>query len=181
MARASAALPDAERWRDRRATEQKLVAALSLHESRALELVWLRALALASLPAWWAVYWRSMPGLLRWLAFLGQGFCLAMVTAYAVLERRWCRRVAQLEPVSYGLSVQAIRTPWDEVRTALWYGLSVVSGVPWAYAGFGRAVPEPLAQTLCAAGWVVLLLVAAAETLAVRHRAGRERGSAHQH
>jgi hypothetical protein len=169
VARATAN-PRAERPRDRRATEQKLVAALSLYESHALELAWLRALAIASLPAWSAVCWRSMPGFLTWLAFLGQGFCLAMVTAHAWRERRWRRRVARLEPVSSDLSMQAVRTAWDEVRTALWYGLSVVSVVPWAYAGLGRAVPAPLVPTLCAAGWVVLLLVAAAETLAVRDR-----------
>jgi hypothetical protein len=152
------------------ATEQKLIAALGLLDSRVRELAWLRALAIVSLPGWAAACWHPMPGLLQWLGFLGQGFCLAMVAAHAALERRWFRRLARLETGSGGVSLHAVGTRWDDVRSALWYGLAVVSVVPWAYAGLGRPIPVPLAPTLCAAGWVVLLLVAMAETVAARAR-----------
>jgi hypothetical protein len=159
-----------ERSRDRRAAEQKLIAWLSLHDSRVRELAWLRAVAIASLPAWTAACWPSTPGFLRRIGFLAQAFCLTMVAAHATTERRWSHRLAMLDPVRVGVAVHAIATPWDEVRTALWYGLAVASAVPWGYAGLGRSIPGPLAPTLFAVGWVVVLLVALAETLAARAR-----------
>lgn len=168
-----------ERSHDRRVAEQKLIAGLSLHDSRVRELAWLRAVAIASLPAWTAACWPSTPGLLRWIGFLAQAFCLTMVAAYAAIERRWSHRLAVLETVRSSVAVHAMATRWDDVRTALWYGLAVASAVPWAYAGLGRSIPGPLAPTLCAAAWVVVLLVALAETLAAHARSQPDRRHPH--
>jgi len=59
---------------------------------------------------------------------------------------------------------------WDDLRVALWHGLAAVSLVPWVYIAFHRRVAADLLPPLSAAAWVVLLLLAAAETIASRSR-----------
>jgi hypothetical protein len=129
-----------------------------------MRLAWLRAASVAAVPAWLNVHWSLLPDLLAWLAVLIQGGCVVMLTCYAALEYRWSRRAAPLEPSSF--VVHAVWTDWHEVRSALWYGLALVSLVPWAYVAVARAVPVPLLSSLTATVWTVLLLLGAAESVA---------------
>jgi hypothetical protein len=159
---------------DRRAAARSLVAASSLQDARGRERAWLRVLVVVSLPAWAAACGRPAPVLPASLALLAQGLCLAMAVRHAVRARRWLRRWTRLDPAESGVSVHAAGTPWEELRTAAWHGLALASLVAGAYAGLGREVPRALLAALGAVGWVLLLLVATAETLCgwARPRAG---------
>ena len=118
------------------------------------------------------VHSHLLPGLLAWWAFLAQGGCLALAAGYAALEYRWTRRATQLEAGSAGAVIHTVWTVWDELRSAVWYGLALVSLVPWAYVGFERPLPASLLSGLTATAWTVLLLLAVAETLARLRPAG---------
>ena len=146
--------------------EQELVAGLQLQYLRGVRLAWLRWLAAASIPVWLEVHWQFLPGLIAWLAFLVQGGCLAMAACYAALEYRWSRRAALFEPGSSGVVVHTVWREWDEVRSALWYGVALVSLVPWIYVGLVRPLPSSLLAALTATVWTVLLLLAGAESVA---------------
>lgn len=145
--------------------ERGLVAQANLSYCRALEIAWLRRVVTASGPIWVGAHWSGFPRVLLWLAFLVQGLCLVMAAAHGLLERRWSHRAAQIEAPTM---IETPWTRWDEVRSALWYGLATVSIVPWIYAGLDRALPVPLRSTLEALAWAVLVLLAAAETAAAR-------------
>jgi hypothetical protein len=151
--------------------ELELRAQLNGHHFRGLKLQSLRWLAASSLPAWLQVcHPGALPAFLTWMAVLAEGYCLAMSAAYAALEYHWARRGADFAAGRSGVVVHAVWTVWDEVRTALWYGMAAVSLVPWIYAAVDRPVSASLQAALFATAWTVLLLLAATETLAARRR-----------
>lgn len=152
--------------RARAELEQGLSAQIEVQYCRVLELAWLRWLAVASLPVWLELHYRLLPGFVSWLAFLLQGGCLAMAAVHGALERRWAGRAARLQLPSPGVTIETVWTPWDELRAALWYGLAVVSSVPWTYAGLGRPLPAILLPHLTAVAWTIVLLLGTAEVLA---------------
>jgi hypothetical protein len=147
--------------------QQELTAQLNLGYCRALEVAWLRRAAVASLPLWLAAHSSLLPRVLVWLDVLAQGLCLALATAHGLLEQRCSDRAAHLEPTS--IAIRTAWTRWDEVRTALWYGLAIVCVVPWAYAVLDRLLPLPLRSTIDAVACAILLLLAGAETAAIAH------------
>jgi hypothetical protein len=157
---------------DYAAIDRALTAELQAQYLRGLRLASQRWLAAASLPVWIEVHTHLLPGLLAWFAFLAQGGCLALAAGYAALEYRWASRATQLEPGSSKVVVHIVWTAWDELRSALWYGLALVSLVPWAYVGLERPLPASLLSALTATAWTVLLLLGVTETLA-RLRPGR--------
>jgi hypothetical protein len=145
---------------------------LQVQYLRGLRLASQRWLAVASLPVWLQVHFHLLPGLLAWWAFLAQGGCLTLAAGYAASEYRWTRRAMQLEAGSAGVVIHTVWTMWDELRSAVWYGLGLVSLVPWAYVGFERPMPASLLSGLTATVWTVLLLLAVTETLARLRPAG---------
>src|SRR5262245_5119876 len=145
--------------------ERALRAQLNEHHARDLRLMGLRWLAVASVPVWLQTLWGFLPDLLAYWALLGQGACIVIAGALAVLERRWRRRAAQLEGTSSVPVVHSRWTSWDELRLALWQALAVISLVPWGYVVIGRPLPGPLLAAVLAAAVAVFLLAVVAETL----------------
>jgi hypothetical protein len=155
---------------ERSDVERELVAGLQLEHLRTARLLWLRWLAASSVPAWLEIHGRLGHGLVAGLAFLIQGGCLVMAVCYTALETRCGRRAAQIEigSSSSHWMVHSTWTEWDEVRSALWYGVALVSVVPWLYVGLARPVPSSLLSALTATVWTVLLLLATAESVSLR-------------
>ena len=163
-----------------RTGERELLAQLNLGHFRDLRLASLRWLGAASLPMWAQVHTRALPGLVAWLAFLAQGYCLVAAGVQAALEYRSARRAGPLGADVSGVVVHAAWSDWDELRSALWWSLSAVSLVPWLYVGLGRPLPAPLLPPLTASAVAVLFLVVAAEAVAGLRlvRAARRSGHA---
>ena len=107
--------------------------------------------------------------LLEWFAVLGEGVCLAMAAGYAALEYRWTQRAAEMESVTPGIVIHENWNTWDDIRSALWWGLTLVSLVPWVYVATGRPLPPPLLSALTAAASTVFLLLVLAETVPSGH------------
>jgi hypothetical protein len=73
-----------------------------------------------------------------------------------------------VEGIEAGVSPVAVPSrvsSWDDLRSALWSGMALVSLVPWAYVAFGRPVPPPILSGALAVAGAVLLLLVAAEAL----------------
>jgi hypothetical protein len=158
------------------AGERELLAGLSLLHFRDLKLASLRWSAAASFPVWLEAESGRLPGSLVWLALLAQVFFVALAAGYAGVELRWTRRANQLEPNPTAGAIHAVWSDWDELRTALWYGMAIVSLILWTYIGLGRSMPATLLAALTAAGATLFLLVVVAETAAMR-RAARRRAA----
>ena len=146
--------------------ERELQAQLNVQYLRGLKLASLRWVAVASLPIWLDAHWQILPSMVLWLVVVAEGFCLAMAAGYGTLEHRWSRRAAEVEPDGATVFIHTVWTAWDEVRTALWYGLALVSLAPWTCAVFDRSLAGSSLSSLSATAWTMLLLLAAAETLA---------------
>jgi hypothetical protein len=134
---------------------------------RAARLAYLRAFAVVSLPIWLDAHLHLLPDLLSFLLAVAGAIPLAMTVAHGVLEDRWLRRGAEVAGEAPSLHLPW--TAWDDVRAGLWEGLALVSLWPLFHAAAGTPLPAALLQPLTAAAWTVLLLLAAAETLARAH------------
>lgn len=148
----------AEPRRDVDADEAKY-AELHLQYLRSLAWSHLRWGLVVSIVVWMEAIWNLLPGPLAWLAVLAQAFFLVMATGCAAVQERWLRRgIAGREP---GEAV--IRKRWDdaeELRSALWFALGLISVVPWTYVAFGRRAPTDVLYGAIACSAAVLLLQA---------------------
>lgn len=158
---------------DRLATERGLVAELSLREFRGLKLASLRCGVAASFPVWLEAQSVALPNFGVWLALLAEGFFLALAASYAAMESRWARRAAQIEQSPTFVETHPVWTDWDELRSAFWYTLAIVSLIVWFYVGFGRPLPASLRSALTALAATLFLLVVVAETAAHWHSTRR--------
>ena len=136
-----------------------LDAEFRLERMRALawtHLCW--ALAISIL-VWIEALWHRLPGVIAWIVVLAQGFFLALAAAYAAVQEHWARwgtrqgRTGRL----------VVRKPWsdvEDVRSALWFALGLMSLVPWAYVAFGRQAPVDVLYGVIACSATVVLLLA---------------------
>jgi hypothetical protein len=139
--------------------EDSRFAELHLQYLRSLAWSHLRWALVVSVAVWIQSLWPVLPGPLAWLAVLAQAFFLAMATGCAAVQEQWLRRgLAGREP---GEAV--IRKRWDdaeELRSALWFALGLISIVPWTYVAFGRRAPTDVLYGAIACSAAVLLLLA---------------------
>lgn len=139
-------------------------AELNLQYFRGLKLAWLLWLSVASLPLWIQCLSGPWPLPLRWLTVLGEWLCFGMAFGYAALEYRFSRRAAEMESGA-GMEIHAIWSVWDDVRTALWYGLALVCVFPWLHVAFDREFSPTLFSPLLASAVTILVLLVLAETI----------------
>ena len=141
-------------------TREELLARVSLVHHRGLRLASLRRLAAIAVPVWIQAHTRVLPDLLAWLVALLFGFFLAETVLYAVLEHVWARRGERLRDGGSRAVIHELWTVRDQLRSALWYGVGIVSLLPWAVVALGHALPPPLYPLT----WLALALAALAVT-----------------
>ena len=129
-----------------------------LREMRGHAWTHLRWALVVSVLVWAQALWHPLPAPLAWLAVLAQAFFLALATSFAAVQEQWLRRGA---PVGRSARV-VIPKPWsdaEDLRSALWFALGVMSLVPWAYVAFGRPAPADVLYGAIACSATVLLLL----------------------
>jgi hypothetical protein len=139
-------------------TGDVLGAEVRLQEMRGLAWTHLQWGLLVSLVTWVEAIWHPLPSFVAWIAVLAQGFFLALATAYATVQEQWARRGAA---VGRSLRV-AIDKPWsdvDDLKSALWFALGLMSIVPWAYVAFVQPAPIDVLYGAIACSAAVLLLL----------------------
>jgi hypothetical protein len=155
----------AELPRDRPPLGRELQARFGEGRSQGLKAASRRWLAVSSLPAWVQAAWGVLPDIVAFWGVLIQGAFLVSTVVFAVLEHRWRERGLGIDAGSSPMEVPGRWSSWDDLRSALWSGLALISLVPWAYVAFGRPVPRPILSGALAVAGAVLLLLVAAETL----------------
>jgi len=160
---------------DRWASGAELHARFAEQHFRGLKAAGRRWLAVASAPVWIQAGWGLLPDLVGFWAILIQGGCLVLTVVFAALEHRWSARAARMEAFPSPAVVHTLWSSWDEVRSALWSGLALVSLVPWVYVAVGRPYPRPLLSASIAVAVTVFVLLVAAETLPRLGRTGSTR------
>ena len=136
-----------------------VAAEIRLHEMRGLAWNHLRWGLGVSLVIWVEAIWHPLPAFVAWIAVLAQGFFLALATAYATVLAQWMRRGPAVER---SLRI-AVDKPWSDVedlQSALWFALALISIVPWAYVAFGRRAPDDVLYGAIGCSGAVLLLLA---------------------
>ncbi len=146
----------------RRELERALVARMELQRMRGLRLFHLRVLAVTSLPVWGHALWQAL-GSWAWLAVLFEGYALVTVLVLAALELRWRLRAAYIGRRT-DMALHVWWSSWEDLRSAAWSGLAVVSAVPWLYLALSRPIPGALLRSLLACAVAAFVLVVMVES-----------------
>jgi SAM-dependent methyltransferase len=144
--------------RDERA-ERALAAQLNLHEFRGWRLSSLRWAVAASVVFWVQAHGLPLPGVLLWLAGLVHATALVLATGNAVLEHQWTLPAARWRPEHLGIVVHLPWTARHEIRSGLWYGLAVVSALPWLAVFMDTPLPPAVLWRLTAAAVALSVLL----------------------